>query len=282
MMLPVRGSVALDGGSLAYRSVGSGPWVVFIHGFTLDQRMWFPQIQRFRREYTVLTYDCRGFGRSTTPVGPYNHADDLRSLLSALDAPAVHLVGLSMGGRIALSFALRRPLAVRSMVLMGTDVGGYRHRIDWDVPARPHDLDAARRRWLDHELFRTTRRHARAWECVQSMVGDYSGWHWLTEDVRRPVDTDTWDRLGEITTPTTVIVGHEDLPDFNRIAATLPLRMPHARTVVVGGAGHLVNLEAPAACNTLLSAHLTESAGDLDPARPAPSAAPRTSPDRRR
>ncbi|MDG6106942.1 alpha/beta fold hydrolase [Dactylosporangium aurantiacum] len=256
----MRGAVALDGGSLAYRSVGSGPWVVFIHGFTLDQRMWFPQVRRFRQACTVLTYDCRGFGRSTTPVGPYNHADDLRSLLSALGAPAVHLVGLSMGGRIALSYALRWPRAVRSLALIGTDVGGYRHRIDWDVQAGPDSLDAARRRWLHHDLFRTTRGHRTAWDRVTRMVGDYSGWHWLHDDVRRPVDTGTWDRLDEIGTPTTVIVGRDDLPDFHRIAAALERRMPLARKVVVRGAGHLVNLEAPGACNALLDAHLAAHA----------------------
>lgn len=230
---------------------------MFIHGFSLDQRMWTPQVDRFRAGFTVLTYDCRGFGRSSVPTGPYNHGDDLRLLLLTLGAPAVHLVGLSMGGRIALSFALRWPAAVRSLALIGTDVGGYRHQIDWDVPACADNLDAARQQWLRHELFRTTRRHPEAWVGVTRMVGDYSGWHWLREDERRPVDTDTWDRLDEITVPASVIVGRDDLPDFQRIAATLPARMSHARRTVVPGAGHLVNLEAPDVCNALLGRHLS-------------------------
>ncbi len=243
-------------GTLDYQKVGSGPWLVFVHGFSLDQRMWARQVEQFRAKFTVLTYDCRGFGRSSMPTGPYNHSEDLRALILMLGAPAVHLVGLSMGGRIALNYALRWPGFVRSLALISTDVGGYRYQIDWDVAACAPHLNAMREQWLKHDIFRPTQRHPDAWASTVRMVGDYSGWHWLHNDVRHPVDTDAWDRLGEITVPTIAVVGHGDLPDFHRIAASLPTHMPRARQTVVPGSGHLVNLEAPEVCNEILARHL--------------------------
>ncbi|WJK33068.1 alpha/beta fold hydrolase [Solwaraspora sp. WMMA2065] len=248
------GSIDVDGGCLAYTCVGRGEPVVLVHGFTLDQRVWRPQVRSLRRRFRVLTYDCRGFGRSTCPTGPYNHADDLAVVIAALGGGPVHLVGMSMGGRIVLGFALRRPHAVRSLTLIGADVGGYRHDIDWDVPADQDDLTAARSAWLGHELFATARRDPVVWCRVRSMVADYSGWHWLHEDVRVPPDTDTWDRLAEITVPATAVVGEHDLPDFHQVARSIELRMPRASRVVVAGAGHLVNLESPSICTALITA----------------------------
>jgi len=97
--------------------------------------MWRPQVAELGRSFRVITYDCRGFGRSSCPAGPYSHAEDLRFLLQRLGVAASHLVGLSMGGRIALNYALRWPESVSSLVVIGSDVGGYRHPIDWDADA---------------------------------------------------------------------------------------------------------------------------------------------------
>jgi pimeloyl-ACP methyl ester carboxylesterase len=206
-----------------------------------------------------MAYDCRGFGRSSCPTGPYNHADDLHSLLRHLGVSSAHLVGLSMGGRIALGYALRRPDRVASLAVIGSDVGGYRHRIDWEPAVERCGLAAARAAWLRHELFDTVRHDPWAWPLVRRMVADYSGWHWRHPDVRSPVDTDTRLRLAEITAPTTVVVGQHDLPDFHEVAALLVSGLPQARRVLVPGAGHLVNLEQPTTCNGILAGHLSWS-----------------------
>jgi 3-oxoadipate enol-lactonase len=254
--MPVSGLVEYNSGSLCFESAGAGPAVVFVHGFGLDRRMWRPQVTEFGRSFQVTTYDCRGFGRSSCPAGPYSHAEDLRFLLQRLGVVAPHLVGLSMGGRIALNYALRWPESVSSLVVIGSDVGGYRHQIDWDADAGREGLDGARATWLRHTIFHATRRNRGAWELVRRMVRDYSGWHWQHEDLRVPADTDTLDRLCDIPARTTVVVGEHDLPDFHTVAGLLAERLPRSRMVVVPGAGHVVNLEAPAACNGILWQHL--------------------------
>src|SRR5271168_4532294 len=107
--------VCPDGGRLAYSVAGSGEPVVLIHGMGLDSSMWLPQWAALQREFRVILYDVRGFGTSSVPEGPYSHADDLLGLLQFLKAPSAHIVGLSMGGRLALRFTLEQPQAVKSL-----------------------------------------------------------------------------------------------------------------------------------------------------------------------
>ncbi|MHA6757958.1 alpha/beta fold hydrolase [Streptacidiphilus sp. PAMC 29251] len=253
-----RGSFKHNGGSIQYRTFGGGPPVVLVHGFSLDHRMWRPQIPSLAAGFRVVSYDCRGFGRSSCPTGPYSHADDLRRLLEHLGIERAHLVGLSMGGRIALNHALSRPEATMSMMLMATDLGGYRHRIDWDVDigAGSGGLRAGRTAWLQSDLFATVRRHPDARALVHEMVGDYSGWHWQHPDIRVPADGDAMERLEEIVAPTSVLVGAEDLAEFHEIAGIIASRVPNVHRTVLAGVGHLANLESPATVNELLWRHL--------------------------
>ncbi|WP_174184809.1 alpha/beta fold hydrolase [Nocardia barduliensis] len=252
---PNLGRLHHNAGSLSFDVTGSGPAVVLIHGFSLDRRSWLQQLCALSASFRVITYDCRGFGRSSAPAGPYSHAEDLAVLLRHIGVDSAHIVGSSMGGRIALNFALSCPELVETVALIGTDVGGYGFRIDWDVPVNSGDLTAARSHWLCHELFDTVRCRPLAWRRVRQMVTDYSGWHWQHPDIRSPGDTDVVDRLADVDARVIAIVGRHDLPDFHTVADLVAARVPRARTVVVEGAGHLVNLEAPTICNQILRRH---------------------------
>src|ERR1035441_1217725 len=102
-----------DGGELRYSIAGTGEPVVLMHGLGLDAAMWDAQWPAVQREFRAIRYDVRGFGDSSIPVGPYSNSDDLLGLLDFLDARPAHVVGLSMGGRLALRFALDQPNAVK-------------------------------------------------------------------------------------------------------------------------------------------------------------------------
>ncbi|MEU4711161.1 alpha/beta hydrolase [Nocardia salmonicida] len=249
------GSLYHNSGSLSFDVTGSGPAVVFIHGFSLDRRVWLPQVCALSASFRVVTYDCRGFGASSVPVGPYSHADDLAAVLRCLSIESAHVVGSSMGGRIALNLALSRPGLVDTVAVIGSDVGGHRHCIDWDVPVRSGDLAAAQALWLRHEIFDTARSRPLVWRQVARMVSDYSGWHWQYPDVRSPVDTDAVEKLADVDTPLITVVGSRDLPDFHAVADLVSTRASDTRKVVVAGVGHLVNLEAPMVCNEILRRH---------------------------
>src|SRR5205814_2538760 len=122
----------VNGTRLAYQITGSGVPVVLIHWYSLDTRMWEPQIDAFARTYQVIAYDVRGFGKSA-PVGDesYSSVDDLKGLLDFLRIEQAHFIGLSMGGGIASAFAAVHPTTVRSLVLVDSILWGYRGSDEW-------------------------------------------------------------------------------------------------------------------------------------------------------
>ena len=112
-----------DGGWLHYTCAGEGDPVVFIHGFGLDSSMWDPQWRVLAQRYRVIRYDLRGYGESSLPAAPYSHVDDLLALIDFLGAAPAHLVGLSLGGRVALRVAAQAP-AGRTVLDLGRSGAG--------------------------------------------------------------------------------------------------------------------------------------------------------------
>jgi 3-oxoadipate enol-lactonase len=256
-----------DGGCLNYSIAGSGDPVVLIHGMGLDASMWDPQMPVLAREFRVIRYDLRGFGASTLPDGPYSHSDDLLGLLEFLGTPSAHIIGLSMGGRIALRFALEHPKAVRSLTLIDSALDGFAWCQEWRDQmntivhaARRGDIREARRLWLDHELFAPARSNSELAASLAAMVERYSGWHWANTDPVRLAGPPSALQLPSLAARTLVIVGDLDLPDFKEIAQRLSSGILHSTLCEIPGAGHMSNMEAPAAVNDRLLEHLRAAA----------------------
>lgn len=255
-MQPQSGKLEFNHGRLYYEVRGSGEPFVFIHGFTLDHRMWQPQVEYHSRRARVITYDARGFGRSSAPAGPYNHHDDLHALLDHLGVQSTHIVGLSMGGRVAVNFTLEYPARVLSLSLLDSALDDYNDPTDWNVHARTEGLDRAKQNWLNHPLFDGTRRHPEVVAALKPIVADYTGWHWLNRDPQIPRSTHAKRRLSEIRAKTVVVVGEQDLAYFRDIAHFLAANISGARLEVIPNAGHMVNMEAPDRVNRLLEQNL--------------------------
>src|SRR5437588_9812087 len=116
-------STNINGISITYRDEGVGLPLIFLHAFPLNQTMWDDQVSELRNHCRVVTLDLRGFSLSSAPPGPYSMdqmAGDVRGLMSVLDIEKAVLVGLSMGGYIALAFYRNYPEAVRALVLADT------------------------------------------------------------------------------------------------------------------------------------------------------------------
>ena len=107
-------------------------------------------------------------------------------------------------------------------------------------------------------MFRPAMSNPQLAEHLASIVGGYSCWHWLEPDPGRPFNPPAIERLQDIRTPTLVMVGQLDTADFHDIASTIADRVPRARKVIIPGAGHMVNLEAPARFGDLVAAFLAE------------------------
>lgn len=251
------------GGWLRYVVAGEGDPVVFIHGFGLDLGMWDPQWLAFARRHRVIRYDMRGYGDSSLPDGPYSHVDDLLALLGFLGANPAHLVGLSLGGRVALRIAAQHPEAVRSLTLADPAMDGHIWSADWlrrwramSDAAKGGDLVQAKKLWREHILFEPANKEPGVAAALRIMIERYSGWHLGHPDPGSAPAVPVAQALAGIATPTLVVVGELDLPDFQSIARRLREELPAVESRTLAGAGHMSNMEAPRAFNELVLQHL--------------------------
>jgi 3-oxoadipate enol-lactonase len=262
---PTTAVLERPGARLAYEVTGDGPAVVLVHGFGLDQRMWDPQAEHLAARFRVVRYDCRGFGASGPfdPAVPYTHAGDLVALLDHLAIGDAALAGLSFGGRVVLQATLAAPARVRGLVLLDAVLDG----VPWDPESaagldevarqvRAGGVPAGQQAWLAHPLFAAARQRPDLAARLAAMVAEYPGQHWLGQDPYRPARPEPVSVLERVTAPTLVAVGDRDVPCFREMSAVLARRIPGAQYRVIAGAGHMVNLEQPAAVNDLLTGFL--------------------------
>jgi pimeloyl-ACP methyl ester carboxylesterase len=242
------------GTQLYYEVVGAGLPLVLIHGGWLDGRMWDDQLSTFAAHATVLRYDVRGYGRSAMPNIPYSHVADLDAFLTTLEMPTLAVLGLSMGGMIALDFALEHPSRVRAVIAVATPVRG--------LPPSPKEFELAAApvraaqqgnraeavslqfgRWFPDNRTAASRQTR---ERIRAIMEDFSFPRLSptapAEQWPAPV---TAERLADVKAPTLVIVGEEDDTYIRRCADVLAAQIPTAQLISLPGTGHLVNIEAP-------------------------------------
>lgn len=128
-VVPKTGSIAVNGQKLNYVEAGSGPTLILIHGSVGDYREWSKQITSFCEHYHVIAYSRRYHWPNLSPLPDADasldqQVTDLFEMIKAISAGPVHIVGHSFGGAIALSFTLRHPELVRSLVLAEPAVSG--------------------------------------------------------------------------------------------------------------------------------------------------------------
>ena len=248
---------------LYYERAGSGPAVVLLHGGNLDSRMWDDQYGLLAQMFTVIRYDIRPYGRSANTEKGFSSVDDLSALLDHLRISRASLVGLSLGGRIAIDFALAHPQRVDKLILMGPGLTGYRFKIEDDHlmkkaidRATAGDASGAMDLWLEHPMMQPAMSNPVLAARIRTIARDNLRiWERLSvgERVSNPPAIQ---RLAEIRKPTLLIVGEKDVPDIQAIVKLLGTGISGSRTEVIPGAGHMSNMEAPARVNELLKAFL--------------------------
>jgi pimeloyl-ACP methyl ester carboxylesterase/ketosteroid isomerase-like protein len=252
-----KGMASVNGTHLYYETAGAGDAVILLEGGQLDRRMWDEQFALLAREFRTIRFDVRGFGASDARRGPYQSHEDLASLLDFLGIPRAHLVGLSLGGRIAIDLALTHPEKVESLVLAGPGLSGFpwsEERPRWSrrirEAAAAHDGKAAARAWLESDYMKPAASNPKCARRVRELALANSA-TWIQPDEEEELKPPAYDRLPEIRVPTLVVVGSRDIPDIHRIAARLEEKIPGARRITIERAGHMVNLEQPERFNTV-------------------------------
>lgn len=247
---------------------GDGAPLVFLHGIGGNRSNWRDQLDHFGASFTAVAWDARGYGDSDGIVATFHDfADDLARLIRHLDRGPAHVVGLSMGGRIALNAWARTPELIASLTLADTSAGSS----DVASPERVEAFLAARRQpLLDGQ---TTA------DIAPGIVAQIAGPNITPNQRQRLIDSHAalhapaylatleavtrftaFPAFEGVTVPVLVIVGEHDRQATPAYAAAMAARFPDARLHVIAGAGHISNVEAPEAFNAALGAFLGEIA----------------------
>lgn len=245
---------------------GTGPLVIFIHGMGGDRSTWHKQIDALQHAYTAVSVDLRGYGDSGDPLEPLNFkqdfTDDLVAVMDYFGVSKAHLVGLSMGGRVARTAALRVPQRVASVTLANTSPG-----FDHLTPEQLDDFVAARTQTLASGVFPPDfgRQQANAMvgpnasvEAIRiaaTAMGRLRLRNYL-EVLKASTLQDRGDKLENIACPVLVITSDHDPVYPASVTGQLRARIPGAHSVCLRDAGHLGNLEQPEAFNAALLAFL--------------------------
>ncbi len=252
---------------MTFDSMGAGAPLVLLHAFPFDRRMWRQTAEALAAGRRVLVPDMRGFGGSPLGVGfsIADLADDLAAFLDTLGLPRAAVGGLSMGGYVALAFAHRYPERLDALVLADTKAGAdspqaQQGRDQAIALVRELGVGAFVERQLPKLLSPSAAPQLRA--SARAIALDQSGEAVIAALQALRDRPDRRDELGGIACPTLVVVGSEDVLTPPAEAAAMASAIPGARLVTIPGAGHLANLEAPAAFEAVLAAFFGPSGPD--------------------
>ena len=229
----------IDALEVGYDDIGTGMPVLFIHAFPLNRTLWAPQLSALVERCRCIAFDLRGFGESSVspPYSIEQYADDCAHLLDQLRVDKVVFVGASIGGYIAFAFWRRHRRRVRAFVLAGTRAGTD---TDQTLARRRQIIDIARREG--------------GVAVANAQIASLEGIVGAQEAMMVRADSTT--TLPTIDVPTLIMVGDEDVPNPVKEARAIHERIAASRLEIITQAGHLVNLERPAAFNHLLTEFL--------------------------
>jgi 3-oxoadipate enol-lactonase len=260
----------VDGARIAYDRYGEGapgPTVVFVHAFALNRMMWEPQLEELRGAFEVLAPDMRGHGSSdvtgeTIPIE--RMADDVRALVASLELAPVALVGLSMGGYVALAYARKYPADLAALVLADTRASADSQEAREGRYAMIEEVTANGPAAIAEQMLPKLL-------CEKTLAENQP----LVASVRRMIETtsaagiagalagmaereDARSFLPSIAVPTLVIAGSEDTVVPPEEARAIADAIPSARFELIENAAHLSNLEQPNRFNALVREFLSQ------------------------
>jgi pimeloyl-ACP methyl ester carboxylesterase len=268
------GFAAINNAQIYYETAGEGAPFVMIHAGVADSRQWNLEFAFFARSFQVVRYDLRGYGKSEPVEGEFNHLDDLTSLLDTLRLPQPHIMmGCSMGGGLAMDFALAHPSGVKALIMVDSGPGG----LELDVP-RSEKFAEVEKAFEAGDLDRTAELETQIWfdgadrkpEQVNLEMRNLlfeMNRKALSYEVRNlgkrlpNTSTPAFNHLGDLRMPVLVIVGAHDTP-YNLVAADYMLeKIPNARKVMMADAAHMPNMDHPQKFQEIVGTFLENLSG---------------------
>jgi proline iminopeptidase len=251
-----------DGVRLYYEEVGGGTPILFVHEFAGDHRSWEPQMRYFARRHRCITYSARGYAPSDVPASvdayTFRHfLGDAIAMLDHLDIPKAHVVGLSMGGYIALQLGLNHPERASSLTIAGAGTGSER----WYTEQYRKQAEEIARQFETSGAAKVAESYGAGPGRVPYELKDPRGFAEFASQLaqhdplgsartmrgfqaQRPPLYDFEDGIRGIALPALIIVGDEDDPCIEP-ALFLKKTIAASGLVMFPKTGHAVNLEEP-------------------------------------
>ncbi len=254
--MSLTGFADFNGGKLYYEVAGTGRPLVLIHGGLVNSGLWDKQFYAFAEHHRVIRYDVRGYGQSDGPTSPFAHHHDLHTLLDFLNVKQAAVLGLSMGGAIAIDFALAYPDRTSALIPVAAAISGY-HPPDsvrslWSPINEAYErgdkdlaLDLSLQIWTDGPQRTPDQVDAAVRDHIRAMTAHEFARPEIDEQLLQELDPPAYDRLNTLQTPTLIITGDADIPHVNDNMAYAAATIPGAQHVVIHNAAHHLPLERP-------------------------------------
>lgn len=252
------GFAPIDNAQIYYETAGEGQPLILIHAGVADSRQWNDVFTHLAKRVRVVRYDMRGYGKSVPVDGEFSHMGDLLALLAHLNLnqPLV-LMGCSMGGGLAMDFALTHSSRVKALIMV--DAGPSGLELDVETPAKFAEAEQA---YTAGELDRVAELETQIWfdgmnrmpsqvnQAMRALVYEMNR-HALSLDAlglgKRLPDTQTpaTEQLTELAIPVLIIIGAQDTPYMLAAAEYMVQHIRSARKVILEDAAHLPNMDQP-------------------------------------
>ena len=264
------GFAEVNGTKLYYEVQGKGHPFVMIHGALVDRRLWDDQFDVFAQYYKMIRFDMRGFGDSglyKADMAPFTLHEDLYALLRFLGIEKTYVMGLSMGGAVAIDFTVTHPEMVDALIPVAMGLSGYENEEAMAVNA-PLEMaistsfkagefeqaaELSTRMWTDGPVRTPEQVDPAVRARVKAMT---------LRNYQRPDDPNgpepqepepsAAQRLAEIRVPTLIIIGDADVREILAIADTLVAGIAGARKVIIPNTAHHLNMEQPERFNQIV------------------------------
>jgi pimeloyl-ACP methyl ester carboxylesterase len=245
-------TVEVDGGQIYYETCGHGPQaIVLIHDGVINSASFDDMWPVLCKDFRVVRYDRRGYGRSPAATAPYSPQGDLAAVMRAANVEHASLAGFSFGGGLAVSYALDHPDQVDRLILSGAALNGFKVSKNFSsritkvmLPMVIGNMDAvianaSRETWIMAPGNDAAR--AKITALIKASPQD------LRHQMKDPIKSWPSDlpRMPGLKIPTLIMTGDHDIADNQAQAGAAQVLIPGARRIVIEDAGHLMQLEHP-------------------------------------
>jgi len=246
--------IKINGADIYYEIHGHGPeTMLFSHGLLMSGKMFKDQVDYFKARYRCVIYDHRGQGQSEVTENGYDMEsiyEDCVELINQLGLGPCHIVGLSMGGFVAMRIAARNSELLKSLILLETSAEPEPNKIKYSLLrtiTKLFGVSAVVNKVMPILFGNSFLTDPDRKDLVHAWKNEVlSNKKTITKAVKGVIDREGMlNELGNIHAPTLVIVGDEDVATPAEKSKNIKLKIPQARLVVIKGAGHSSSIEEP-------------------------------------